>query len=92
MWPESAGFQTHAEKPGVPTVMLRVSVLQQCGLFNFFVQTLVKNVADDLHARRSLWRICNTDHTLTLIFARHMRCSANFDRSMSRLFYKGPDV
>jgi hypothetical protein len=47
MWPESAGFQTHAEKPGVPTVMLRVSVLQQFTLFN---KLLSKSVANDLHA------------------------------------------
>ena len=37
---------------------------------------LTETVADDLHARCSLWRISNTDHALALIFARHMRCSS----------------
>jgi hypothetical protein len=51
MWRESADLTNARRKAGVPTVMLRVSVLQQFSLFNFFVQTFAKSVAHDLHAQ-----------------------------------------
>ena len=84
-------LQTHAEKLASRRLCCLECTPAIQSIQFFCANFLPKSVADDLRASGSLSRIRHTDHTLALVFARHMRCSLIRQR-MSRLFHKGPGI